>query len=75
MCTTSCKGICEINRENISFVDLRLVRYNLGMKACKVCEKSWKTKSRFCHCCKNKLRGKKRDKNDRYIRVAFRGLI
>ena len=75
MCTTSCKGICEINRENIPFVQLRLVRYNQGMKACTICEKSWKTNSRFCHCCKNQLRGKKRDKSSKSIRNSLRGLF
>jgi len=74
MCRT-CRGICEINKENIPLVELRLVRYNLGMKACKTCEKAWKTKAKQCWCCSSPLRSKKRDKNDRYIRVALRGLF
>ena len=57
-----CNGVCETNRECITFYRVRRVRYDLGMKWCKKCEKSWQTDDIRCHCCSNLLRGSRRQK-------------
>ena len=55
-----CKGICEMNQEHIDFYAIKQVRYELGMKSCKQCDKSWLTDDIRCHCCNNVLRGHSR---------------
>jgi hypothetical protein len=57
-----CQGLCETNREGIQFVIIDHVRYGLGMRACKKCEKAWITNQKFCHCCRTQLRIKRRQK-------------
>ena len=62
----SCCGDCEINRDNIKFIPFKQVRYNLGYRSCSVCDKAWITKDRFCFCCKQRVRTKRRSKGKRY---------
>ena len=58
--SVSCKGCCEINKEEIDFVPLRQVRYSLGMKYCCKCEKGWVTDDIICHCCHCRLRSNRK---------------
>lgn len=60
MSTVTCRGICEINREEIDFVAIRQTRYDKGMKSCVKCEKGWHTVQRFCHCCTAHMRSNRR---------------
>ena len=62
--SSCCKGICETNREKISFVAFRQVRYELGMRACYKCRLAWRTDQKFCHCCHTQMRFKRRGKNN-----------
>lgn len=57
-----CKGVCDMNREGINFYGVKQVRYDLGMKFCRKCWKSWLTDDIRCHCCRNVLCGNRRQK-------------
>jgi hypothetical protein len=59
-----CQGLCETNRECIAFVPSRQVRYKQHMRACVKCGKAWITEQRLCHCCKSKMRYKRRVKKN-----------
>lgn len=60
--SSMCRGECETNREGILFVGIRQVRYSVGMRSCVKCSKAWTTSQRLCHCCKSKMRYKRRAK-------------